>query len=441
MSFTLTPFLYQTRTILRVPAHRASAAMTGSFHATARHSGDSIPFDFEIRPPGADKPADDAPTGTITPSERRVFERIFADIESRGLKPVIEDDNPPSPDATANSDASRSVMLIMRRAAIDAHQESPTTVAAPSLLTGAAKDPAKALLRFPPQLREAAGRAMKTIQDQLTSEISDGKPSANASRAAGEEDDIAGEAGEEWQASTDSLDRAIELDAKRRPERARIEGLIMSAPSDFELWDVLEKEVFTMPFRLGIMKSKNVPGFGGHDGAEPGSAILEDDATQTLPDEGEKLSMYVHGPLYPAYLLLALRRLDTGFHAPSPLVFSLLPRIKELGLESYILGVSTPFFNELLTIYWRRRGDLSGMLDLLEEMRHCGIYFDNQTSRILQHAEATVFHLTTGLARSGFGRALMMMPEYEKAQRERIRHWHTAVEISLQEKKLDHDYV
>ena len=48
----------------------------------------------------------------------------------------------------------------------------------------------------------------------------------------------------------------------------------------------------------------------------------------------------------------------------SPLTFSLLPRIKELGLESFVLGVSTPFYNELLEIYWKRRGDLLGMMGL-----------------------------------------------------------------------------
>ena len=125
----------------------------------------------------------------------------------------------------------------------------------------------------------------------------------------------------------------------------------------------------------------------------------------------------------------------TAFHSPSPLVFSILPRIKELGLESYVLGVSTPFFNELLTIYWTRRGDLSGMLDLLEEMRHCGLYFDRRTAGILNQVEAAVFNLANG--RSGLGKALMLMPEFEKLQRERIRHWHRVVDLSVRERQDD----
>jgi hypothetical protein len=139
--------------------------------------------------------------------------------------------------------------------------------------------------------------------------------------------------------------------------------------------------------------------------------------------------------------LVALRTLDTAFEAPSPLVFNVLPRIKELGLESYVLGVSTPFFNELMEIYWRRRGDLSGMLDLLEEMRHCGLYFDNWTASILNHVDTTLFRLAGRNSPSGFGRALMQMPEYEHSQRERLRHWHRAVDVSAQQKQKDHELI
>ncbi|KAI8948168.1 hypothetical protein F4801DRAFT_471475 [Xylaria longipes] len=456
MSFTLMPFLYQTRTILRIPAHRAAAGIVRSLHATARRTGENdIPFDYEIGPPGVDVPvAEVANRGTITPSERQIFERIFADIEARSLKPVVKDGGEP-----INPAANRSTRLIMQQAALDAGQAREATVTAPAILSGAAKDRAKALLRFPPPLRAAAEKALDTIKQQAKS----AKYNDDAHDAAAREDEFVDN---EWQAPAHTFARTVELEAKRFPERTRIEGLITSAKSDFELWDVLEKEVFTMPARLGIVKAANrsddaeaspkarkrgrpstakSPDEPSHD-TEPKLEAAEVNTTSVSsdnvsdPGDPRKLSLYVHGPLYPAYLLLALRRLDTAFSAPSSLVFSILPRIKELGLESYVLGVSTPFFNDLLAIYWARHGDLSGMLELLEEMRHCGLYFDSRTASILNRADEALFGLASGKERSGFGRALMSMPEYEHSQRNRIRHWHREVDLSVQQRKDDIGY-
>ncbi|KAI0803487.1 hypothetical protein GGR55DRAFT_662770 [Xylaria sp. FL0064] len=450
MSFTVMPFLYQTRTILRMPTvRRTSAGIIRSLHATAQRPKDSsIPFDYEIGRPEAGEVAD---RGTITPTERQVFERIFADIEARGLKPAIEDGDAPAAEPQPN----RSARLILKQAAYDAGQSGPTTIVAPAILAGAAKDRSKALLRFPPSLRVAADKVLNTIKYQALN----AQPSedAQATNAAAHEDD--------WKAPAHAFPRALELEAKRFPERTRIEGLITSAASDFELWDILEKEVFTMPARLGFAKNAVKS-----DGAQPSSSSRkqkrkstkptdesnthveatpvrsEEDTTSAASDntpgseDAQRLSLYVHGPLYPAYLLLALRRLDTAFSAPSPLAFCVLPRIKDLGLESYVLGVSTPFFNELLAIYWDRRGDMSGMLNLLEEMRHCGLYFDKQTASILNRVDTLVSGLANAKSRSGFGRALMLMPEYEQSQRERLRHWHRAVDLSVRERQYDLGY-
>ncbi|KAI1188578.1 hypothetical protein F5B17DRAFT_262984 [Nemania serpens] len=458
--FTLTPFLYQTRTILRLPSHRATAAVARSLHASARRPNDvTIPFDYELGPPDKDVPvADVATRGTITPTERQIFQRIFADIEARGLKPAVE-----LYDGTGSEPvASRSALLIMQQAAYDAGQARPATVTSPALLSGAARDRAKALLRFPPELRGAASKALDTINRQATGANSYGAnnyDAYDATLAAADKDGLDGE----WKAPAHTFARTIELEAKRQPERTRIEGLITSAASDFELWDILEKEVFPMPARLGIVKDPAhsddptpllKPKKRGRNPTIKSPAQTSQDADPNLEASGidtspastddtsttkdaTSLSLYVHGPLYPAYLLLALRRLDTAFSVSSPLVYSLLPRIKELGLESYVLGVSTPFFNELINIYWTRRGDLTSALNLLEEMRHCGIYFDNRTASILNQIDTTMSHLATADDRSGFGRALMLMPEYEKSQRERLRHWHSAVDISVNERKHD----
>ncbi|KAI1751022.1 hypothetical protein F4782DRAFT_506495 [Xylaria castorea] len=406
MSFTLMPFLYQTRTILRIPAHRASAGIVRSLHATARRTKDSsIPFDYEIEASKKTPPIIEvANRGTITPSERQIFERIFADIEARGLKPAVKDDGKP-----IDSTVTQSARLIIKQATFNTDQARPATVTSPLFPHGASKDRAKALQRFPPPLRGAAEKALDTINQQAKSTQYD-------TAAAG------GVQFDEWHVPAQTPARIVELEAQRLPERTRIEGLITSATSDFELWDVLEREVFTMPARLGIVES----------------ATQSDESSRS---DSRKLSLHLHGPLYPAYLLLALRRLDTAFSSPSSLVFSVLPRIKELGLKSYVLGISTPFFNELLTIYWTRRGDLSGILSLLQEMRHCGLYFDTRTANILNQVDEAVSRLASGEERSEFRRALMLMPEYERSQRDRIRDWHKEVDLSVQEREGDIEYM
>ncbi|RYP69163.1 hypothetical protein DL771_006257 [Monosporascus sp. 5C6A] len=473
-STSFLPFLYQTRTILKSP--RVPVSFLRSLHATSRYCKENyIPFVYELGE--EDVPLKSVKRGTITPSERQIFERIFADIQARALKPSVEEGAPPSPSVSA----SRSAMLIMQQAAQDAGQARPDTVAAPALLAGAAKDRNKALLRFPPQLRDAASKALDAIVPSAGGE--------DRERAASADID------DGWKAPPHTFMRKFELDAKRFPERMRVEGLITSAETDHELWDVLEKEVFTMPAKLGLGRKTNeeesttkktargrkkqekleaaaFPGDGSRSMEEEfeaeSEAVASDISSEATPETNpettpgpspesaggvgesdeaespvslEKMSLYIHGPLYPAYLLLALRQLDTAFQASSPLALNVLPRVKEIGLESYVLGVSTPFYNDLLEIYWSRYGDLPGMLDLLEEMRHCGLYFDGQTSSILGRAQAAVRNLAEGRRYgSSFGAAIMTMPQYERSVRDRIRHWHQAVDISIQQRGYDIGY-
>ncbi|KAI4864461.1 hypothetical protein F4820DRAFT_423613 [Hypoxylon rubiginosum] len=450
---TLLPFLYQTRTILRANP-RTTAVFARSFYRSRQLRGkDDIPFVSEIdeETRGEIETNDDAVTpseptrrGTITPSERHIFEGIFADIRARGLKPTLHEDGLPP-----TSDAALSTLKIMQQAAQDAGQPSPAHNAPPRAFAGAAGNRQRALLRFPPDLRAAASKAFDTIGTSATgpSRYDDvGYDEADIEAASREYVD------EGWKPPAYTLDRSFNLEAKRSPERKRVESLINAAKTDFELWDVLEKEVFIMPAKLGLNTStselekmdstelaeaKGKKKRGRPEATKTSEKVPEADAAakDENPSSSEKLSIYVHGPLYPAYLLLALRRLDKAFSRPSPLALSVLPRIKELGLESYVLGVSTPFYNELLQIYWNSRGDLSGMLDLLDEMRQCGLYFDEQTKSFLSHVDFRVRHL--GLASGSFTRAVMSMPEYGRSVRNRIEEWHKAVDLSIREREMD----
>ncbi|KAI1656020.1 hypothetical protein F4813DRAFT_365046 [Daldinia decipiens] len=451
MTSTLLPFLYNTRTILRTNP-RITLTLFRFLHATRRQlrEGDEIPFASYV-PKDETPPDQPLRRGTITPSERRVFERIFADIKARGLKPFV-------PEESSATSATRTTLSIMQQAVQDANQIRPATFTTPGIPDGSTQNRQKALLRFPPELRAAASKAFDTIQPSKSSlpsgdDIAYDEASIAASR---------GDLDEGWKVPTNAVDRTVELEDKRYPERTRVEGLITAAETDFELWDVLEKEVFVMPTRLGIggnasklvetettvprkKKTKAVMASETVDHLEDAAATLESvDAPEIIPEETDvtsteantpshELSLYIHGPLYPEYLLLALRRLDTAFRVPSPLAFSILPRVKELGLESYILGVSTPFYNELLEIYWTRRGDLSGVLNLLEEMRHCGLRFDAQTASFLGRVNTALTLLATREAPGSFAKALMTMPEYDRSVRHRIKRWHDAVDSSVNE--------
>ncbi|KAI1773826.1 hypothetical protein F4818DRAFT_421906 [Hypoxylon cercidicola] len=460
------PFLYQTRTILRANP-RATIAFARSLHGSRQLRGkDDIPFVSEIdeetrgEPQTQTQTEDDGPPeptrrSTITPSEREIFEGIFADIRARGLKPTLSEDR-------STSNAARSTLSIMQQAAQDAGQTRRPSFETPHLSAGAARYRKNALLRFPPDLRAAASRALDTIGPSAAV-LSDGDDIRF--------DDAALEASQEyvegWKAPAYALDLNFDLEAKRRPERTRIEGLITSAKTDFELWDVLEEEVFIMPAKLGLntraSELRNIDSAGGADKkgrrkrgpeakaldnvpeADVAENVPEADAAENVSeadaavDENspspEKLSIYVHGPLYPAYLLLALRRLDGAFRIPSSLAFSVLPRVKQLGLESYVLGVSTPFYNELLHIYWIRHGDLPGIFDLLEEMRQCGLYFDEQTQAILSRISWRVRELAYGVTSSPFTRTVMNLPEYGPSMRSRIQEWHKAVDLSIKERE------
>ncbi|KAI1463505.1 uncharacterized protein F4812DRAFT_446373 [Daldinia caldariorum] len=471
MTSTLLPFLYQTRTILRGSLRgspRISSSLSRSLHATPRQlrEDDEIPFASYV--PKERLPPDQSfRSGTITPSERRIFEKIFADIRARGLKPFV-----PADSRQAASPARTAMSRMQKAAEDDANRRRPATVTTTGF-DGLTDDRRKALLKFPPELRAAAGKAFDTIKPPKRRPDDDDIKYDEASIAANQEDP---DSDEGWKVPDNAVDRSMELEAQRSPERTRVEGLITAAKTDFEIWDVLEKEVFTMPARLGFGKGapnlkeseseeeeeeeeeeeveeeeeeieEVAAGEEVEDPEDMAAALETIDMPETIPEEvddavsaesdptTQELDLYIHGPLYPEYLLLALRRLNSAFRTPSPLVFSILPRIKELGLESYMLGVSTPFYNELLEIYWTRRGDISGILELLEEMRHCGLSFDAQTASLLGRVNTVVTKLATKASSGSFGKALMTMPEYDRSVRLRVRDWYDAVDTSVSQSK------
>jgi len=212
---------------------------------------------------------------------------------------------------------------------------------------------------------------------------------------------------------------------------------LKAAKSDVELWEAMEMEVFTLPDALGIGKDMK-PKIGAQTSQRAGrnGVVRRTGRHQQEPKSPVQLAqqrdLEVRGPLYPTYLLLGLRLLDTNFVTSSSLALNVLPRLKQLGLASYVLGVSTSFYNTLMTIYWGRYGDANAILDLLEEMQHAGLYFDADTRSIVQAIMRELMPMAQG-KRGKFSQEIARMPEFEDAVKKRLKHWEWQVRSSIGE--------
>ncbi|KAK1830968.1 hypothetical protein QBC39DRAFT_352575 [Podospora conica] len=484
MSATLLPFLYQTRTLQRLPRRAFTTPLLRAFlHATAtanadadsrgepaprtqklrgaartsaqRASPDAIPFSFG---PGQDEfaqeEAEDAPPGheaTITPIEQETFSRIFEEIASRGLRPksiATAPEKEPRHDIGASSarvegdeeKAKLAINIVLQDAAATQNQTwrpivQPFDPLNPVGQLASTVDQTKALLRFPPSLRRAARMALGVFEADRQAAVSFPAPEPESLPPPWEDNDTPGrnqglpEVKDYTTRST--LARTVEQESIRRIERRRVELIMREAKTDFELWDVLEAHVFPMVDKLGLNEKMKAPKTPAKRGRKKATAEGE-----PVPAPEPALTMRIHGPLYPYFLLSALRMLDSSFTKSSPLALNLLPRIKELGLMSYVLGASTPFYNALAGILWNRYGNAEAVFNLLEEMRHAGLYCDEGTFSVV-HSINHVFNNAKNGGSGPFLKELVSLPDYEYAIRPRIKHWFTAVSIQIQEKRRD----
>ncbi|KAK0724901.1 hypothetical protein B0H67DRAFT_598353 [Lasiosphaeris hirsuta] len=460
MSKTLVPFLYQTRTLQRLSRANVSAPVFRAFHAAppaaARYnakdspytSKDPIPFDLptDIEPIEIEEESEPGHESTITPLEKRAFDRIFEEIAAREREalrpppastPLLSDDFPSrypreglqkyflkkNPEA----EKARKTLNIVVEDAAAAYSDSwrpvqnvfePKTPVGQSSM---ARDPAKALLRFPPSLRKAARMALGAVQADRHEDKSSNLEPVYAWEQAGPD------GGERRPQPMGQLGRSVQEELMRREERNRVDQKMRSARTDFELWDIIEEEVFPMVEKLGL---------GEQPAAKRGRKKAIADATSSEDASSTKLSVNIYGPLYPFHLLNALRLLDKGFNMSSPLALNILPRVKELGLASYVLGVSTPFYNTLADIIWRRYGNPAAVFNLFEEMRYAGLYCDTRSLSTIESIGAVVRQ--GGLGEKGpFMRELMSLPEYEFNILPRAKHWTKTAERHVLEKERD----
>ncbi len=458
---TLLPFLYQTRTLqqlsrtgisprtFRALLHSTSQTQSPrqKYHRIPPHSSSSsggidIPFELPEGYKNPDKkqppPQGDGVRSTITKAEDDIFTRIFQNIAARksplstakrappssGEK-APEDPSPPPtvPElgdhgdlgvrtAEPNPELIRHSINIIVQDASEVHANSrrhakhPFDPLHPLEQTASSRNWEQALLRFPPRLREAARLALGAMEADEAAQ--------KTPRSRKEGDNTPPEPSLDL--VLDPLAVTVQNETLRRVERNRVEALMRDAKTDFALWDVLEAEVFPLVRKLGI------------DDESSGSS--------TNRSRKGKLPLHIYGPLYPAYLLSALRLFDTQFSRSSPLALHILPRVREMGPASYVLGVSTPFYNELARLLWSRYGDPAAVFNLLEEMRVAGLYCDETTSTTVHRIQQFFGRVSNG-DWGPFLRELATLPEYQYALKPRIGHWLKIIQRHVAQRKRE----
>lgn len=334
---------------------------------------------------------------TITVSERHAFERIFADIFARSKNREKDgninatDEEVPATSNAAEEDPKKKLNSIIS-GALRRNRSSE-----------ALRQMKAAVEKYPPALRPAAARALGLDADEVgLTEI------------------------EEKTHEPVDPDHVEHL---RQPERERVEALMRAAETDFELWEVMEREVFSLVTKMGVDEVQKSPLSKKNSKSKRKQA--PESMVTAMPDGVSPLTFY--GPLYPSHLLLGLRLLDRSFSQPSALALSILPRIKSLGLVSHILGASTAFYNELLRIYWHRHDDFRGIVDLLEEMEQNGLEFDRETAEVLNEIQRMQTRILKGRKGEAL-RTVWKLPEFSVQQ---FGPWRQRVEEAIEEKIRD----
>ncbi|KAJ4387915.1 hypothetical protein N0V93_008518 [Gnomoniopsis smithogilvyi] len=489
MSNTLTPFLYQTRTLSRlaIKAARSTPSRSGIHNTSLRRRQDYNDIPFEL-PPDVDRKAtsvhESGLSDTLTPDEREIFGNIFNEIAQHGKKPkvVVKPDTtvPTKKDpakgapqflagliagsTSSSSDSKKSDPIsaaatanaIMEDAANRAGVTKPAGIRgldplSPLEATYSADEREKALLQFPPTLRKAARQAFGMFNVFEPTQTEDGGQEALGTAPDHPDPVEAVDAGR----SNEKLARTIEIETQRRHERLRILARMETCVNDFELWEVMEKEVFSLVNRLGITEVPANPDFQPkkikkRGRMKKGEAVEAEAVAEAVAIGGDKmevpqpsakgeLDMEIYGPIYPQLLLDGLNFLGTKFARPSPYTTHLLTRVKQLGLVSYVLGVSTAFYNRLMLILWNRFGDAHGVLGLLEEMRHAGLFFDEDSFSVVSRIQTMYIQADRG-ERGRFVRELMGMPEYEPVVAQRLSHWAGTIDASIRERRLGKNF-
>ena len=397
------PFLYQTRTI-QSGRWQLTTEQTEQSHEQPPWvpTADHIPFEKDGQVTAPDRPVRES---TITDREREAFRKLF--------EMVVK--NPPTKPHTSK-DQSEEVKRTLRADAQQLEATELLEAAATRLRASTLIDNTAYVDRFPVPLRRMAAAATQKVQEQQHLQHI--------------EEQLRAEEEAQRPATHDPVVRLQE------EQHARIEGLLRTAPSDSKLYQVLEKEVFSVIRSLDLDKR----------------STKDKEASQVeepLPSDPEQLAII--GPNYPSFLLIAIRQLRAHFPA-STLPFQILPAIKKLGRSSYILGASTPLYNEIIAATWQILADFQKIDDLLKEMDNSGLEFDENTLRLLQQIQREGNRVLSGrqgelkrlwwdfeLVRNGWNRVCEWIPVIQ--ERLRALTLRLANEKEMQREQLEYETI
>lgn len=394
MPWTHLPFLYQTRSLQRLFRGSALGVSTPLRFASgsSRHStaSESVPFEWDEDASQAELQDDathSSQASSITPAEAAAFRRIFDEIATGKLTGSI---GQPEQQNVHQFDLEKDPI----GAAIATKAHGSHSLSGSMVEQARMKEFRESTLqRFPGSLRAAAQVALGQY---------DSEPDDTSLENTGQLNDSARK---NWE-------RSMLYTKMRVKERARVDHLMNQCSTDVELWKVMEREVFSLPAKLGISSGSEKP--NSQKQQKKNSRELSMDAGH------EDHAMDVYGPLYSHFVVVGLELFNKAFTRPSPYVFKILPRIKEAGLPSYVLGVSTPLYSKLAWIYWKRFGDLTSVLDLLHEMVSSGLYADQQAVVLLRRIREDVDSCASGL-RGSFVKAVVKSWPYDEASKKRLR--------------------
>ncbi|KAH8175208.1 hypothetical protein LIA77_03626 [Sarocladium implicatum] len=391
MAPTMLPFLYQTRTLQRLVRITPRRAFSQSVRLSNRRrepSHDSIPFEGPLEGIAEAEDAAENPS-TMTPSEAEVFKSIFDDISGGKLPaskfPRNRAQQPGATDSPFALPTSGSIVDQARQARLTDFRDH-------------------VLQRYPESLREAAQKALNLYAFNPAKE-----PNGPSLLEQAEE-------------SVKLRQERLLCESKRKEEEERLEQLMKSCDTDVQLWELLQSSVFTIPAKLGIVEGKQ-------------SAIetKQNSSEEELSFE-ERYSMDIYGPLYAQCLLSALKLFDAAWSQPSPYAFSILPKVKEIGLSSYVLGASTSFYGYLARMHWDRYGDALAALDMIEEMNSIGLQPDVEIHDLLVRIRDELQECAAG-SQGPFVAAMMESPPYDAATVQKVEDMETYARRSLLESR------
>lgn len=379
-SWPLLPFLYQTRTLCSIRKPKTRRKQHGSYRLFSttgntlagleeRRFNNAIPF---VRPAGLrrhkdkdaipfEHPEDEdiaherntllpppSPNSTITASEQAIFDRIFADIASSKR---TTSENALDEEDEVTADSFKDLNSIFN----DAIEELQRSTEKQQRESNAGK-----IIAWTPIVQDIP--TLSSYSTELLDKAGWGKPGRIGS------EDVS------------------DLAEAHRQHRTKIERMLQSAETDFEVWQVLEKEVFSLVHELNARIEETEKSKKKRKGRKSTnySSSGEEEALSTTPASlPPTVLLSILQTEYPQYLVNASRLLRKSFPS-SPYALNILPAVRRLGPVSYVLGASTALFNETLLLLWNQASNLHGMADLLDEMDKQGVESNEVTIQLLK---------------------------------------------------------